>query len=118
MSNTITRRRSLTAKQLAEMNYGCATSCGPRQVSVLYTIFVLQSAGVPVSKESVIRSHPTVSKKSIETAFFTLKARRLIANNGRGVRLTQEGMKIANRVNNSHIAPGLGLVAVGVPART
>lgn len=109
--------RTRKLKTLAAQNYGSTSTIGPRQVSILYTIFVFAQAGIPCSVEGVKKTHPSVCSRSIESAFFTLRARRLITGKGRGWTLTGKGEEVARLVSKSNVAAGLGLVAIGMPTK-
>jgi predicted transcriptional regulator len=110
---TAARRRSQLASQYAKQNYGSQKTIGPRQVSVIYDVFVANKNGMNCSLVVLKSRHP-----SIESVIVTLLGRGLIKKargKGRCFEVTAKGFTIGMMVDRSGIAPGLGLVATNVP---
>ena len=113
MSSAAIRRKKI--ETLARQNYGSTSTCGPRQVAVVASIFLATSGGVRASVDALaLQGHRVYGRNNV---IFTLRARKLIKGHPSNLQLTPAGLEIARLVNRSTVAPGLGLVAIGVPSK-
>jgi hypothetical protein len=111
------RRRNKKADQYAKQNYGSTSTIGPRQVSVIYDIFIANKNGANCSVENLKKRHPT---STIESVIMVLLGRKLIkraGGRGRCYEVTARGFDVAMMVDRSSIAKGLGFVATNMPVK-
>lgn len=106
-------RRVRQSNTLVSQNYNTRTTIGPRQASILFDILVMNKAGIPVTRDTLTMRHPAHALNG--NAFESLRARGLVKGNGRGWKLTLAGESVANLIDKSAAAGGLGFVAVEVP---
>jgi hypothetical protein len=106
-------QRTRKLNTLTRQNYGSQSTIGPRQVAILFDIYVANQQGINVTLDTLAMRHPRTALDG--DSFFALRARRLVKGVGRGWTLTPAGMEVARLVNRSTAAPGLGFVAIGMP---
>lgn len=108
-------QRTRKLNTLCRQNYGSTSTIGPRQVAIIYDIFVMNQNGMNATLDTLALRHPRTALDG--DSFFALRARRLVKGAGRGWTLTPAGLEVARLVNRSTAAPGLGFVAIGMPTK-
>ena len=114
---TMTTKKNLQ-KQIdtfRKQNYGSTSTIGARQVSILADIGAMNAAGLRVSLDTLSLRHPDHALNG--DSFFALRARKLVKGNRYSLQLTAAGQEVFRLVSKSTVAPGLGLVAVGMPSK-
>lgn len=96
-------------------NYGSTSTIGARQVSILADIGAMNAAGLRVSLDTLSMRHPHHALNG--DSFFALRARKLVKGNRYSLQLTPAGQEVFRLVSKSTVAPGLGLVAIGMPCK-
>lgn len=100
---------------LRKQNYGSTSTIGARQVSIIADIGAMNAAGLRVSLETLSLHHPHHALNG--DSFMALRARRLVKGNRYSLELTPAGQEVFRLVRKSTVAPGLGLVAIGMPTK-
>lgn len=102
-------------RNLSGNNYGSNTTIGARQVSMIADIYDMTSSGERATIDALRFFHG--SKAVCGNSFEALRARKLVRGPKNNLQLTAAGLAVARDVCRSTVAAGLGLVAVGMPAK-